>query len=226
MHRKGAQDAKRAKVFAKLAREIFVAAKSGLPDPAFNPRLRSALATAREANMPKDNIDRAIKKATGSGESCNYEEVRYEGYGPGGIAFIVETLSDNRNRTASEIRSIFSKHGGNLGESGSVAFLFSHIGFFYIKKPYDYDTLFEKALQAGAESVEEDDEGYEVCCAVEDFSHVRDVLSDIPECCVAERIFKPFEEASCDKEQIQKIIDLFEENEDVQHVYTNAQLGL
>ena len=155
MHRKGAQDIKRAKMFNKFAREIAVAAKSGLPDPAANPRLRAAIIAARAQNMPKDRIDRAVKSGSPGGDDANYEEVRYEGYGPGGIALIVEALTDNRNRTAAEVRSAFTKHGGTLGETGSVAFMFSRIGLIvYPAKAAEPDAMFEAALEAGAENVE------------------------------------------------------------------------
>ena len=147
MHRKGAQDKKRAKLFAKLAREIEVAARMGAPDPAQNPRLRSAVTAARSANMPKDRIERAINKAAGGDDDANYEEIRYEGYGPAGVALIVDALTDNRNRTASEVRSAFSKFGGNLGETNSVAFLFDRVGqIAYGPDAADADTMFEEAL--------------------------------------------------------------------------------
>ena len=177
MHRKGAQDKKRAKIFAKLIREVTVAAKSGLPDPDSNPRLRSAIVAARAANMPKDNIDRAIKKVAGGEEGENYEEIRYEGYGPGGVAIIVEALTDNRNRTASEVRSAFSKHGGNLGETGAVSFMFEHVG--QIHYPLDQgsaDEIFEAALEAGAEDVESNDQGHDIYCQPDDFHTVVEAL--------------------------------------------------
>src|SRR3989338_6023449 len=156
MYRKGAQDAKRAKKFQKLTREIIVSVKSGQPDPAINPRLRSALAAARADNLPKDNIDRAIKKALGEGDTTSYEEIRYEGYGAGGVAVIVESLTDNRNRTAPEVRSTFAKFGGNLGETGSVSFSFEHLGSIHLAKSVSsFDELFEKAVEAGAQNIEE-----------------------------------------------------------------------
>src|SRR5690349_3105315 len=177
MHRKGAQDAKRAKMFNKLAREITVAAKSGLPDPAANPRLRAAIIAARAQNMPKDRIDRAIKSGSPGGDDANYEEVRYEGYGPGGIALIVEALTDNRNRTAAEVRSAFTKHGGTLGETNSVSFPFNRIGLVtYPAKAATPEAMFEAALEAGAENVESDEESHEITTAVEDLSSVRDAL--------------------------------------------------
>ena len=151
MHRKGRQDAKRGKVFSKLIRELTVAAKSGLPDPDMNPRLRTAIAAARAANMPSDTMNRAIKKASGADDDTHYEEIRYEGYGPGGVAVIVEALTDNRNRTASEVRAAFTKYGGNLGESGSVSFMFERVGLIvYGADAASADDMFEAALEAGA----------------------------------------------------------------------------
>ena len=155
MHRKGAQDAKRARHFAKLIREITVSARQGLPDPAFNPRLRAAMSAAREANMPRDTIERAVKKATGAGGGDDYVEVRYEGYGPAGVAVIVETLTDNRNRTASDVRAAFNKHGGALGETNSVSFMFSHLGVIeYPVKAASADAMLEAAIEAGAQDFE------------------------------------------------------------------------
>src|SRR6516165_7045470 len=177
MHRKGAQDARRARQFAKLIREITVSARSGLPDPNANPRLRAAVAVAREANMPKDTVDRAIKKATGAGQGDDYFEVRYEGYGPAGVAIIVEALTDNRNRTASDVRSAFAKHGGALGETNSVSFLFSRLGVVrYPASAGSADDMLEAAIEAGADNVENDGDGHEVTTAPEDFFTVRDAL--------------------------------------------------
>src|SRR5579872_4009848 len=177
MHRKGAQDARRARQFARLIREITVAARHGLPDPASNPRLRAAVMAAREANMPKDTVERAIKKASGAAAGEDYAEVRYEGYGPAGVAVIVEALTDNRNRTASDIRSAFSKHGGALGETNSVSFLFARRGV--VRYPLDTaseDAMLEAAIEAGAENVESDGDGHEVSTAPEQFFAVRDAL--------------------------------------------------
>src|SRR5487761_15037 len=155
MHRKGAQDARRARQFARLIREITVSARQGLPDPASNPRLRAAVTAARQANMPRDTVDRAIKKATGAGAGDDYVEGRYEGYGPAGVAVIVEALTDNRNRTASDVRSAFAKHGGALGETNSVSFLFARLGVIrYPTGPADADAMLEAAIEAGAENVE------------------------------------------------------------------------
>ncbi len=162
MHRKGRQDAVRSKLFSKLAREITVAAKMGTPDPAMNPRLRAAILAARAENMPKDNIERAIKKALG-GDAENYDEIRYEGYGPGGVAVIVEVLTDNRNRTASDVRSYFTKSGGNLAETGAVSFMFDHVGVVeYDAEVASADDMLEAAIEAGAEDVVSSESGHEI----------------------------------------------------------------
>lgn len=229
MHRKGAQDAKRARMFAKITREIIVSARMG-GDPAANPRLRAAIAAARSANMPKDNIDRAIKKALGGEDTANYEEVRYEGYGPGGTALIVESLTDNRNRTASEVRSAFAKCGGNMGETGSVAFMFDRIGLIKLPKSVgSYDDVFEKAVEAGAGNLEEDGEFYEVITSIDDFAMVRDALSqsyeDISE---SKLVWRPQNTISVDEEAAQKIlklIDTLEDSDDVQNVYCNFDIS-
>ncbi|MBR56412.1 YebC/PmpR family DNA-binding transcriptional regulator [Candidatus Poribacteria bacterium] len=176
-HRKGAQDAKRAKLFAKLVREVIVAAKQGIPDPDHNARLRTAIASARAQSVPKDNIDRAIKKIAGGEEGAALEEIRYEGYGPGGIAVLVDAVTDNRNRTAAEIRSIFNKHSGNLGETGCVAFMFKRVGT--IRFSSDVATeeeVFEEALILGASDCEVDIDGYEVICDPNDFALVSEGL--------------------------------------------------
>ncbi|MCW8916735.1 MAG: YebC/PmpR family DNA-binding transcriptional regulator [Magnetovibrio sp.] len=229
MHRKGAQDKKRAKIFAKHAREIFVAAKSGMPDPDKNPRLRNAIIAARAVNTPKDNIARAIKKAEG-GEGENYEEVRYEGYGPGGVAVIVETLTDNRNRTASDVRSTFTKHGGNLGETGSVGFMFERTGIIeYAADAADADTMFEEALEAGAADVSSDEDGHQVSCAPDDFSTVRDSLiekfGDPKE---ARLDWVPNITTELDEQQagtMLRLIDVLEDNDDVQQVSSNFEIS-
>ncbi len=172
MHRKGAQDAKRGRIFARLIREITVAAGSGLPDPAFNPRLRAAVVAARQANMTKDTIERAIKKAAGAATADNYVEVRYEGYGPAGVAVIVEALTDNRNRTASEVRTAFAKHGGALGETNSVSFMFSRRGVVrYPAGVAGEDDMLEAAIDAGAENVESGPDGHEITTTVGGFLH-------------------------------------------------------
>ena len=178
MYRKGAQDAKRAKVFTKLIRELTSAARSGIADPAMNPRLRSAIIAARAANMPKDTIERAIKRGAGQEEGTQFEEIRYEGYGPGGVAVIVEALTDNRNRTAGEIRSAFNKYGGALGESGSVNFLFERVGVVrYPASTASADAMFEAVLEAGANDVDSSAAGHEITCAPEALNDVREALA-------------------------------------------------
>jgi YebC/PmpR family DNA-binding regulatory protein len=176
MHRKGRQDAKRARTFTRLVREVQVAARAGLPDPAANPRLRSALQAARAANVPKDNIERALRRGSGD-EGESYEEVRYEGYGPGGVALIVETLTDNRNRTAADVRAAFAKLGGTLGETGSVAFQFDRVGEIrYPAEAADPDAMLEAAIEAGAEDCRSSDDGHEIVCVPDDLAAVRDAL--------------------------------------------------
>lgn len=229
MHRKGAQDQKRAKIFAKHAREIFVAAKSGMPDPAMNARLRNAIIAARAVNTPKENIERAIKKAEGGGDE-NYDEVRYEGYGPGGVAVIVEALTDNRNRTASEVRSTFAKHGGNLGETGSVGFMFERTGMIeYPLSAADADTMFEAALEAGAADVASDDDGHTITCAPDDFAAVRDALVEtFGDPTEARLDWKPTTTTELDEETaatMLKLIDVLEDNDDVQTVSSNFEVS-
>ncbi len=229
MHRKGRQDAIRAKVFSKLGREITVAAKLGSDDPAMNARLRSAIIAARAQNMPKDNISRAIKKAAGD-DDANYEEVRYEGYGPGGIALIVETLTDNRNRTASEVRSAFAKHGGNLGETGSVNFMFDRVGLFsYPDDVANNDEMFEAALEAGASDVVSNSSGHEIICDPDDFSDVRDALEEqfgVPES--ASLDWKPQNTIEVDEDTagtLLKLMDVLDDNDDVQRVSANFDIS-
>ena len=224
MHRKGRQDAKRAKVFAKLGREVTVAARSGA-DPSFNAALRLAVANAKAQNMPNDVINRAIQKAQGN-DAEDYEEIRYEGYGPGGVAVIVEALSDNRNRTASEIRAAFSKNGGNLGETNSVAFMFDRVGqITYPAAVAGAEAVFEGALEAGAEDVESDEESHTVTCQPDDFAAVRDALEERfgePE--EARLAWKPKNSVPVDETTAQslfKLIDALEDNDDVQRVATN-----
>src|SRR5246500_3871070 len=179
MYRKGAQDKKRAKVFTKIIRELTTAARTGLPDPAANPRLRAAVLAARQANMPKDTVDRAIKRGSGGGADEAYEEVRYEGYGPGGVAVIVEALTDNRNRTASEVRAAFTKSGGALGETNSVSFMFNRVGeISYPAATASADDMIEAVIEAGARDIESDDEQHLVTCAPEDLNTVRDALEN------------------------------------------------
>ncbi len=230
MYRKGAQDAKRAKVFAKHIRELTVAAKSGLPEADKNPRLRSAIAAARAVNMPKDNIERAIKRATGGEEGANYEEVRYEGYGPGGVAVIIETLTDNRNRTASEVRAALTKFGGTLGETGSVNFMFERIGLIQYKADAaSADEMFEAALEAGASDVETSDSGHEIICAPDDFSAVRDALEAKFGASQAGRLdWKPQNSVALDEETaatLFKLLDALEDNDDVQRVASNFDIS-
>ena len=229
MHRKGAQDAKRAKVFAKLAREIEVAARSS-PDVAQNPRLRTAIAAARGQNMPNDRIKRAIDKASGGGEADNYEEVRYEGYGPGGVAVIVEALTDNRNRTASEVRAAFSKHGGNLGETNSVSFMFDQVGeVVYPADKASAEDVFEAALEAGASDVASSSEAHEIICAPEDFGQVVETLTEKfgqPES--AGLTWKPQTTVDLNADSartVLKLIDVLDESDDVQRVATNFEVS-
>jgi len=229
MHRKGAQDARRGRQFARLIREITVAARRGLPDPASNPRLRAAVVAARQANMPKDTVDRAIKKATGAAGGDDYAEVRYEGYGPAGVAVIVETLTDNRNRTVSDVRTAFAKHGGALGETNSVSFLFNRLGVIrYPASAGSADDMLEAAIEAGAENVESDAEGHEVTASVDDFFAVRDVLESrfgSPES--ARLDWRPTTSVTLDEDRaatLLKLLDVLEESEDVQNVYANFDI--
>lgn len=229
MYRKGAQDAKRARVFAKIGRELMVSARAGA-DPSSNPRLRAALASAREANMPKDNVDRAIKRALGGDDNAHYDEVRYEGYGPGGTAVIVETLTDNRNRTASEVRSAFSKHGGNLGETGSVGYMFDRVGLIrFGNKIGDFDRVFEAVAEAGADNLEEVESTYEVTCSIDVFAAVRDALvKTFGEPLESKVIWRPNITVACDESTAQtilKLIDVLEDNDDVQSVYSNFDIS-
>ena len=230
MHRKGAQDAKRARQFAKLIREITVSARQGLPDPAFNPRLRAAMAAAREANMPRDTIERAVKKATGAGGGDDYAEVRYEGYGPAGVAVIVEALTDNRNRTASDVRSAFSKHGGALGETNSVSFMFSRLGVIhYPAETASADAMLEAAIEGGADDVASTDQGHEVTCAVEDFFAVRDALeARFGEPASAKLEWRAATTIPLDEDKatgLLKLMDALEDNDDVQNVFANFDIS-
>ena len=229
MHRKGRQDAVRSKIFSKLAREITVAAKSGMPDPAMNPRLRLAVNNAKAQSMPKDNIERAIKKAQG-GDGDNYEEVRYEGYGPGGVAVIVEALTDNRNRTASNVRAIFSKAGGAMGETGSVAFMFDRVGeIYYPAKVGDADTVMEAAIEAGAEDVQSDEEGHTIYCAFEDIGEVSTALeAALGEAESVKAVFKPQTNTPVDADKgasLMRMIDNLDDDDDVQNVYANFEMS-
>jgi YebC/PmpR family DNA-binding regulatory protein len=229
MHRKGRQDAVRSKMFSKLAREITVAAKAGLPDPTMNARLRLAIQNAKAQSMPKDNIDRAIKKAAGA-EGENYDEVRYEGYGPGGTAIIVEALTDNRNRTASNVRSIFTKAGGALGETGSVSFSFDHVGeITYKLSAGDADTVMEAAIEAGADDVETDEEGHTITCAFESLGEVAKALEgSLGEAETVKAVWRAQNNVPVDEEKAQslmKLIDSLEDDDDVQNVYSNFEVS-
>jgi YebC/PmpR family DNA-binding regulatory protein len=230
MHRKGAQDKKRSKMFSKLSKEITVAAKLGMPDPAFNPRLRSAVLAARAQNMPKDNIDRAIKKSLEAGGE-SYEEIRYEGFAPGGVGVIVEALTDNRNRTASDVRSTFSKHGGNLGETGSVSFMFDRVGEIeYPAETGTPDTMIEAAVEAGADDCESDADGHYFYCAIASLHEVAQALEDKlgqpPR--EAKLTWKPQNTIGVDDEKamsLLKMLDALEDNDDVQNVYANFDIA-
>ncbi len=229
MHRKGAQDAKRAKIFTKIGREIIVAARLGGPDPASNPRLRAAITAGRAVDMPNDRIKRAIDTATGAGSTESYDNIRYEGYGPGGVAIIVEALTDNRNRTVGEVRSYFSKLGGSLGETNSVSFMFDHVGeVVYPIAKASGDEMFEAAVEAGAENVESDDESHVITCALEDLAQVRDALeAKYGEAEKSGFVWKPNVSASVDEEtakSVLKLIDMLEDYDDVQQVYTNFEV--
>ena len=227
-HRKGAQDKKRAKKFTRLIKELSVAARAST-DPASNPRLRSALAAARAANMPKDNIDRVLKRAEG-GEGDIYEEIRYEGYGPGGVAFIVEAMTDNRNRTASEVRSYFSRFGGSLAETGSVSFMFDKVGqIIYPKSVADADSMFDVALEAGADNVETEEESHIITTAAEDFNFVRENMEQhysAPD--EAGLIWRPQNSVAVEETNattLLKLYDTLDENEDVQNVFANFEIS-
>jgi YebC/PmpR family DNA-binding regulatory protein len=229
MHRKGAADARRAKNFSKLAREITVAAKTGTPDPKMNSRLRLAILNARAENMPKDNIERAIKKAIG-GDSENFETVRYEGYGPGGVAMIVEALTDNRNRTAGAVRSYFSKYGGVLGESGSVAFLFDRIGEIHYKADAATDEkALEAGIDAGADDVESDEDGHVITTSFADLSEVAKRLeATLGEAETVKAVWRPQTKASLDEDKaasLLKLVEALEEDDDVQAVYSNFEVS-
>ena len=229
MHRKGAQDARRAKKFARLTKELQVAVRGGT-DPSSNPRLRSALSACRAVNMPKDNIERVIKKAE-DGENSNLEEIRYEGYAPGGVALIVDALTDNRNRTAAEVRSSFTKYGGNLGETGSVSFMFNNVGqIVYKKSIMSEDEIFDIAIEVGADDVKADENNYEIITTVNEFNNVREKLESIlgvPD--QAELIWYPENNVQIDDERkatsILKLLDTLDNCEDVQGVYGNFEIN-
>lgn len=229
MHKKGKQDSIRSKLFGKLAREITVAAKMGLPDIAMNARLRAAVIEARSENMPKDNIERAIKKGSGGMEGVTYEEIIYEGYGPGGAAVLVEVLTDNRNRSVSEVRSIFSKNNGNMGEAGCVSWMFSKKGLILYDKCIDFDQLFEAALEAGADDVAEQDEQFEVTTEPGSFIEVREALTAKGFKHVnAEITMIPQTLAVLEGKQAEsmlRLMDKMEDCDDVQNVYSNFDIS-
>src|SRR6266446_3076098 len=229
MHRKGRQDAVKSKLFSKLAREITVSAKMGMPDPAMNARLRAAIIAARAENMSKDSIERAIKKAQG-GDAESYDEIRYEGYGPGGIAVIVEVLTDNRNRTASDVRAAFTKHGGNLAETGAVSFMFDHVGVVeYDGKAASADAMLEAAIEAGAEDVVSSEGGHEIYTTQETLREVAKALeAKFGEPRKAALVWKPQNTVAVNDEQGEKLFKLIEtlnEHDDVQNVYANFEVS-
>ncbi len=229
MHRKGRQDAAKSKVFSKLAREITVAAKLGTPDPAMNARLRLAIQNAKAQSMPKDNIQRAINKAIG-GEGENYSEVRYEGYGPGGVAVIVEALTDNRNRTASNVRAAFTKAGGAMGETGSVSFLFDRAGeIVYPAEAGSEEKVLEAAIEAGAEDVQSDADGHVIVCAFGDIGEVSKALeAALGEASSVKTVWRPQAMAPVDEDRAQsmmKLVAALEDDDDVQNVYSNFEVS-
>ena len=229
MYRKGAQDKKRSAMFSKLSREITVAAKSGLPDPDANPRLRAAVNAARAQSMPKDNIQRSIDKAAG-GDADTYEEIRYEGFGPGGVSLVVEALTDNRNRTATNVRVAFSRNGGNLGASGSVTHGFSRLGLIeYPGSAGDAEKVFEAAIEAGAEDVESDEDGHQIWTAVDDLHEVaralEAALGEAENVKLAWRPATSVDVAEDDAELLLKLVDTLEEDDDVQTVWGNYELS-
>jgi len=231
MHQKSVSDVKKAKIFNKLAREITVSAKQGLPDPAFNPRLRAAIIAARKGNLPRDRIERAIKAAQpGAADSANYEEVRYEAYGPGGCALIIEALTDNRNRTASELRTALSKFGGTLGETGSVAYLFNHVGeIIYPAGVASADAMLEAVIDAGGENVESGAEAHEIVTSVDDFGAARDALEKkFGEPQSAKLTWKPQTSVPVTgdtAQQLLKLLDALEDDDDVQNVIGNYDIS-
>jgi YebC/PmpR family DNA-binding regulatory protein len=229
MHRKGRQDKARSKLFGKLAREITVSAKLGLPDPAMNARLRAAVLAARAENMPKDGIERAIKKAAG-GDTENYDEMRYEGYGPGGVAIIVEVLTDNRNRTAGDVRATFTKSGGNMAETGAVSFMFDHVGVVeYDAAKASVDQMLEAAIEAGAEDVVSSDGDHEIYTTPDRLNEVSKALeAKFGEPRKAALVWKPKNTVALDDQKGEQLIELLEalnEHDDVQNVYANFEVS-
>jgi YebC/PmpR family DNA-binding regulatory protein len=229
MHKKGRADKARSKLFSKLAREITVAAKLGMPDPAFNPRLRAAILAAKAENVPKDNIERAIKRSQG-GDSENYDQIRYEGYAPAGVAVIVEALTDNRNRTAGEVRAIFTKNGGNLAETGAVLFMFDHVGVVeYGAGVASADTMLEAAIEAGAEDVVFNEDGHQIFTKPDELNDVAKALeAKFGEPRKSALTWKPHNTVSVDDEageKIFKLIESLDDNDDVQNVYANFEVS-
>ncbi|HWI40922.1 MAG TPA: YebC/PmpR family DNA-binding transcriptional regulator [Verrucomicrobiae bacterium] len=228
-HKKGAADAKRGKIFTKLIKEISIAAKLGGGDPGGNPRLRAAIDKAKSENMPKDNIERAIKKGAGGMEGVNYEETTYEGYGPGGVAVLVEVMTDNRNRTVAEVRSIFTKCNGNMGEAGCVSWMFDKKGLLVFPKSVDFDRLFEAAIEAGADDVSDEEEQYEVTTDPSAFMEVRDALETAgfkPESAEVTMIPQTLVKLEGKQaESMLKLMERMEDNDDVQNVYANFDIS-
>ena len=229
MHKKGRADKARSKLFSKLAREITVSAKLGQPDPAFNPRLRAAILAAKAENMPKDNIERAIKKSQG-GDTESYDEIRYEGYAPGGVAVIVEALTDNHNRTAGEVRAIFTKNGGNLATTGAVSFMFDHVGVVeYDAKAASADAMLDAAIEAGAEDVTSNEDGHQIVTTPETLGDVAKALEvKFGEPRKAALLWKPQNTVALDDEageKILKLIEALDESDDVQNVYANFEVS-
>lgn len=228
--RKNAQDAKRGKVFQKLSREIYMAAKAGGPDPSMNPALRLVVDKAKAANMPNDNVERAIKKATSAVDETNYDEITYEGYGPGGVGILVHALTDNRNRTATNVRVAFTRNGGSLGETGSVSYLFDRKGYIAIERDgltVDEETMFEDVLEAGAEDLQTSPEVFEIYTALEDFAAVRDELEK--EFTLAQAELTMIPQTTIDlneeqKEQLERLVDKLEDDDDVSEVFTAAEM--
>jgi YebC/PmpR family DNA-binding regulatory protein len=229
MHRKGRQDAARAKLFAKLAREITTAARGGMADPDMNPRLRLAVRVARAESMPKDNIERSIKKASGA-DTESYETIRYEGYGPGGVAIIAEALTNNRNRTGGAVRAVFTKHGGNLGATGAVAHMFAHMGeIVYPASAASADTMLEAAIDAGADDVHSDAGGHMATCAFESLAAVSGALeAKLGEPASVKALWKPMQTTAVDEDKAASILKLIaglEDDDDVQNVYSNFEVS-
>ncbi|MFR8860206.1 MAG: YebC/PmpR family DNA-binding transcriptional regulator [Enterococcus faecium] len=228
--RKNAQDAKRGKVFQKLSREIYMAAKAGGPDPSMNPALRLVVDKAKAANMPNDNVERAIKKATSAVDETNYDEITYEGYGPGGVGILVHALTDNRNRTATNVRVAFTRNGGSLGETGSVSYLFDRKGYIAIERDgltVDEETMFEDVLEAGAEDLQTSPEVFEIYTAPEDFAAVRDELEK--EFTLAQAELTMIPQTTIDlneeqREQLERLVDKLEDDDDVSEVFTAAEM--